>query len=135
MLDQHHNLLTTDKSTKSRVERIAVVGRNDLWSTILKDNVLGLREEVLHQRILTRKLNFNMTLAKTTTATTSLVCFKAIDSCDRLAEIDKLNIAVQSLACNALHNDMNCLTILLWNKSSIATEEGEDLLAARDALS
>jgi hypothetical protein len=77
--------------------------------------------------LLARKLHFNVTMAQTARTPTSAVGFKAVDSGDGLIEVDELDIAVQGLACDTLHDDVDWLIIILSDNFSVTAEECEDL--------
>jgi hypothetical protein len=124
MLNQHDQLLLTDETLKSRVEPIIRVLRNDLRTTSKPLYILRLREQLFHQSLLAGKLDLNMALTKATSTTTSTVCLEAVDGADGLGEAGELNVAVKSLACDALHDYVDWLVLILVDDTGIATKEG-----------
>lgn len=121
MLNQHHQLLFAHETLETGVIRIIGILLNNPGCTLTPNNILSLREQVLHQLILAGKLDLNMALTKTTTTATGAVGFEAVNSSNGLVEVDEFNIAVQSLACDALHNDVDGLVFLLVNQAGITS--------------
>jgi hypothetical protein len=128
MLHQHNNFLANNKARKARVVRIIRVFGDNMRSAGLPVNVACLGKQICHQRVLVGELNIDMTLPKPATATTHTIDLKTVDSRDSLAKVDKFNVAIQSLAGDAFHDDVNSLALLLSDEPGIATEEGQDLL-------
>ncbi len=71
-----------------------------------------------------------MTLAQSTTAALSVV-FKAVNSRNSLAQVNKFDKAIKSFACDSLHDDVNGFILRLIDESGVATKEGEDFGTAR----
>jgi len=128
MLDQHNQLLLAYKTLETRVVAIFWISWNDVWTTALPSDILCLGKHILHKMILARELNLNMTLAQSTTTTSSAIDLEAVDSINGLIKTDKLDIAVKCLACNTLHDDVDRLTIILTDDAGIAAKEGKNLL-------
>jgi hypothetical protein len=129
VLYQHNQLLLADETLEARVVRVIQVCGDDERSRAMPFDVLCLRKEILHQLLLAREFNFNMALAQSTTSTSSAIGLEAVDSVDSLIEIDKLDVAVESFACDTLHDNVDWLIILLIDYASIATKECKDFRA------
>jgi hypothetical protein len=127
MLNQHDQFLSADETLKTGIILIIWISRDDLGASILPTNVLSLWEQVCHQLVLTRKLNINVTLTQATASTASTILFKTVDSGNCLIEVGELNIAVESLAGNTFHDDVNWLVVRFGDNSGVATKECENL--------
>lgn len=126
MLDQHNQLLLANESLETGVVWIIHISRLDDGSRSGPGDILCLWEQILHELLLARQLNLNMALSKATSTTSSSVCLEAVDSIDGLIEVDKLNIAVKSLAGDSLHDDVNGLEVLFADDTGIATKESKN---------
>lgn len=127
MLDQHNQLLTTDETLEARVVAIIEVSRNDTRNRAIPLDVLSLWEQLVHQLLLAGQLDLDMALTETAPATASAVNLKTVDCSSCLAQVDELNVAVEGLASNALHDDMDRLMVALGSNASVAAKKSEDL--------
>ena len=64
-----------------------------------------------------------------TTTTTHAICLETVDCRDRLSQVNKLDKAVKSLACNSLHDDVDWLQLGFADDSGVATKECENFRA------
>lgn len=126
MLYQHDQFLLANESLETGIILVARVSFVDDGQSTVPRDILGLRKQVLHQCFLARKLNFNMSLPKTTSTASGTVRLKTVDCSDGLVKRDEFDIAVQSLASDTLHNDMNWLMISFANDASVAAKESKD---------
>lgn len=129
MLDQHNHLFLADKASKTRIVRIIWIGRQNMRLVTRPMNILGLGKQILHESFLARNLHLNMALTKTTITTSGSVILIAVDGGYSFIQVDELNIAVKSLACDSLHDNVDWLVFLLADDSCVATKEGKDLWA------
>src|SRR3954447_22070981 len=102
MLNQHNQLLTANETLETRIVAIIGISCDDGRVGSLPDNILCLWEEIMHQCLLARQLNIDMTLTQTTTTSISTIDLKTLDCGNSLVEVDELDITIKSLACNTL---------------------------------
>jgi hypothetical protein len=127
MLNQHNQFLLGNKALETRVINIICISCFDLRLGAHPVDILSLREQIRHQTLMTNNLNFDMTLAQSTTTATRSVAFIAIDGCDSLLEICEFNIGVHRFGSYTLHDDVDRL-IKLADNARIAAKEGYNLL-------
>jgi hypothetical protein len=129
VLHQHNKLLAGNESLESRVINVIRIRGNDGGAGSLPRDILRLGEQLHHEMLLARQLHINMTLAQTTRTTAIPVSLETINGSNSLIEADKLDIAVKSLARDALHDDVDGLVIILGDDLCVTTEECKDLRA------
>jgi hypothetical protein len=129
VLFQHDQFFTTNKSLEPRIIDILWILGNDRRPRAMPLDIFCLWKQIPHEMLLARKLHVDMTLAQTAGTPSSPISFESINSSDGLVKADKLDIAVQSLTCNTLHDDMNGLVIMLSNDFCVTTQECEDFWA------
>lgn len=126
MLNQHHQLLLAYKALKTRVVWVIWISGHNL-GTVAPNHILRLWKQFLHQLVLARELDFNMSGTKSTTSAAGTICLESINSIDSLLKIYELHVTVQCLTCYTFHNDMNRFIFGLSDDSSIATQKSQDL--------
>lgn len=94
MLNQHNQLLASDETLKASIVLISLILWQNNRNGTCPNDILGFGEQLLHQLLLSRQLNFNVALTEATAFAAGAVGLEAVDSCDGLIHVDKFNIAV-----------------------------------------
>jgi hypothetical protein len=126
MFHQHNKLLLADESLEAGVIRIVLIPRCDDRSGTLPSDILRLREQIMHELFLTRELDLYMSLAEPTTATSSSICLETIDCSNSFIQAHKLDVAIKSLACHTLHDDVDGFVFLFTDDTSVTAKEGKN---------
>jgi hypothetical protein len=126
MFHQHNKLLLADESLEAGVIWIVLVPRCDDRSRTLPSDIFRLREQIVHELLLTRELDLYMSLTEPTTATSSSICLETIDCSNSFIQAHKLDVAIKSLACHTLHDDVDGFMFLFADNTGVAPEESKN---------
>jgi RNA-binding protein YlmH len=70
-----------------------------------------------------------MSLTKTSSTAVSAILLEALNGKDSLIQADEFDVAVKSLRCDALHNNVDGFVRALVNDTGVTAKESHDFCA------
>lgn len=124
MTNGPNDLLTSEEATEPSGESVRVTQLG--WDTIIPDNALCTREQIMQKSILRAHLYRDMATSHTRSTATFMDAIDASDSLICILSTLDLDVAVHRLCGGSFHNDVNRAALVGCNELSAAADKLHD---------